>query len=143
MDAGKHPQRPGGRAGSPPESGPTVLIVAIDQAVLTVTRRMLERRGFRTVVACGTEDASSQLSQSGAEVAGVVLDLSMPGIDAECVFRGLRRLRGDVPILLTGGFGEDPVAARLLCSTPADFLPKPFGLKDLGAKAGKLFGPGQ
>ncbi|MFQ5418343.1 MAG: response regulator, partial [Myxococcota bacterium] len=130
-----------GRRDRSDASGPTVLVVAADGSVLAVTRRMLERRGFRTVVASGAGDARARVGRPGAEIAGVVLDLSMPGIEAECVFNGLRNLRGDVPILLTGGFGEDPVAARLVRSARTDFLAKPFGLAALGAKAGELFGP--
>jgi hypothetical protein len=45
--------------------------------------------------------------------------------------------------LLTGGYGEDAVAARLVGAAGTDFLPKPFGLGALGAKAGDLFGSGR
>jgi hypothetical protein len=48
-----------------------------------------------------------------------------------------------VPVLFTGGYGEDTVAARLVGAAETDFLPKPFGLDALGEKAGELFGVGR
>jgi two-component system cell cycle sensor histidine kinase/response regulator CckA len=114
--------------------------VGIERSVRTVTQRMLERRGFQTLEASGGGEALALFRGRASEIAGVVLDLGMPGMDAEAIFVGLRCVRTDVPILLTGGYGEDAVAARLVGAAETDFLPKPFGLDALGAKAGDLFG---
>jgi DNA-binding response OmpR family regulator len=116
-----------------------VLIVGVERSVRAVTQRMLERRGFRTLEACGRGEALALFRGRAGEIAGVVLDLGMPGMDAEAIFGALRCVRADVPILLTGGYGEDAVAARLVGTAGTDFLPKPFGLGALGAKAGDLF----
>jgi len=120
-----------------------VLIVGVEHSVRAVTQRMLERRGFRTLEACGGGEALALFRGRAGEIAGVVLDLGMPGMDAEAIFGALRCARADVPILLTGGYGEDAVAARLVGAAGTDFLPKPFGLGALGAKAGDLFGSGR
>ena len=120
-----------------------VLIVGVEHSVRAVTQRMLERRGFRTLEACGGGEALALFRGRRGEIAGVVLDLGMPGMDAEAIFGELRCVRADVPILLTGGYGEDAVAARLVGAAGTDFLPKPFGLDALGAKAGDLFGSGR
>jgi len=119
-----------------------VLIVGGERSVRTVTQRMLERRGFRTLEACGVGEALALFRGRAGEIAGVVLDLGMPGSDAETIFGALRCVRADLPILLTGGYGEDSVAARLVGAGGTAFLPKPFGLEALGAKAGDLFGSG-
>jgi CheY-like chemotaxis protein len=125
------------------EHGVTVLIVGAERSVRTVTQRMLERRGFRTLAAAGEGEALALFRRRAGQIAGVVLDLGMPGMDAEAIFAELRSVRADVPILLTGGYGEDAVAARLVGAAGTDFLPKPFGLDALGAKAGGLFGSGR
>jgi two-component system cell cycle sensor histidine kinase/response regulator CckA len=132
-----------GTAAAAAEHSVVILIVGIERSVRTVTQRMLERRGFRTLEACGGDEALAMFRGRAGEIAGVVLDLDMPGIDAEAIFGGLRRVRADVPILLTGGYGEDAVAASLVGAARTDFLPKPFGLDALGAKAGGLFGSGR
>jgi len=129
-------------AGPPRESAVTLLVVGIDDAVLTVIRRMLERRGFRTLLARCADDARSIVAAHSARLAGVVLDLAMPGMDADRLFGALRRMRPALPVLLTGGYGEDAVAARLTASSHTAFLAKPFGLDALARKAADLFGAG-
>jgi len=125
------------------ERSVVVLIVGIERSVRAVTQRMLERRGFRTLEASGGGEALALFRGRAGEIAGVVLDLGMPGMDAVAIFAELRCVRTDVPVLFTGGYGEDAVAARLVGAAETDFLPKPFGLDALGAKAGDLFGSGR
>jgi len=118
----------------------TLLVVGLDDTVLTVIRRMLERRGFRTLLARCLDDVRAAVAANYAGISGVVLDLAMPGIDAEAAFRALRRARPTLPVLLTGGYSEDAVAARLAASLGTRFLAKPFGLDALGRIAAELFG---
>ena len=144
----KQPHRNSVEPGSDASAGEgdvTLLVVGIDDAVRTVIRRMLERLGFQTLLAHCWEDAPAIVAASRAGIAGVVLDLAMPGTDAEAVFRSLRRMKPSLPVLLTGGYGEDAVTARLTASIRTGFLAKPFGLDALGRKAADLFGaaPGQ
>jgi CheY-like chemotaxis protein len=120
-----------------------ILIVGVERSVRCVTQRMLERRGFLTLQACDCGEAVALFSGRGEEVIGVVLDLGMPGMDAEAIFSALRATRSDLPILFTGGYGEDTVSARLVGAAGTAFLAKPFGLDALGTKAGDLFGAGR
>jgi CheY-like chemotaxis protein len=120
-----------------------VLIVGVERSVRAVTQRMLERRGFRTLEASGGGEALALFRGREGEIAGVVLDLGMPGMDAEAIFSELRCVRTDLPVLFTGGYGEDTVVTHLAGAAGTDFLPKPFGLDALGAKAGDLFGSGR
>jgi two-component system cell cycle sensor histidine kinase/response regulator CckA len=143
MDQRDREPNPPGNAAPATERSVVVLIVGVERSVRAVTQRMLERRGFRTLEACGGGEALALFRLRAGEIAGVVLDLGMPGMDAETIFGELRCVRADVPILLTGGYGEDAVAARLVGTAGTDFLPKPFGLDALGTKAGDLFGSGR
>jgi DNA-binding NtrC family response regulator len=118
-----------------------VLLVAVDSRVLAVTRRLLERLGFETRVA-DDAGAVARCLRAGGPVAGAVLDLGVPEIDAESAFSALRRQLPELPVLLIGGFAEDALAARLMDANATDFLAKPFGLDALGAKAAALFAPG-
>ena len=122
------------------EVATTLLVVGVDDAVLTVIRRMLERRGFQTRLARCLDDVRAIAAANCAGISGVVLDLAMPGIDAEAVFRSLRGARPALPVLLTGGYAEDSVAARLAAARGNGFLAKPFALEALGQMAAELFG---
>jgi DNA-binding response OmpR family regulator len=120
----------------------TVLIVGAEQSLRVVMRRMLARRGFDALEAADADEAVASLRSHGDAIAGVVLDLGMPARVAEETFACLRLARENVPVLFTGGYGEEIVAARLAGSADTDFLPKPFGLDALGAKADDLFANG-
>ena len=133
---------PNGNASPATEHGVAVLIIVAEQPVRSVTQRMLERRGFRTLEASDGSEALALLRDPVRDVTGVVLDLGMPGIDAEAIFSALRSTRSDLPILFTGGYCEESVSARLVGAVGTDFLPRPFGLGVLAAKAGDLFRPG-
>jgi len=121
----------------------TVLIAGGDGSVRAVTQRMLQRCGYRTLDAANGAEAVALFHRHAEDVAGIVIDLGMPAAEVEGVFDRARAARPEVPVLLTGGFGEDAVAARLVGAARTGFLPKPFGLDALGAKAGDLFGLGR
>jgi len=142
MSENAKPTTPNGNAPRATERRVTVLIVVAERSVRSVTQRMLERRGFRTLEASDGSEALALFHDHVRDITGVVLDLGMPGLDAEAIFSALRGSRSDLPILFTGGYCEEAVSARLVGAAGTDFLPRPFGLGALAAKAGDLFGSG-
>jgi CheY-like chemotaxis protein len=112
----------------------TILVVDDEEAVRAVTRRMLERDGFRVLSAAGGEEATVLLRQHRSEVAGVVLDMSMPKMDGEATFHQLRQIREDLPVLFVSGHSKQDLAHRLIGKVRADFLQKPFTLATLSEK---------
>jgi len=119
---------------------PTILIVAREPSVREVTRRILERRSFRTLEACNDREAIAVFHAHASEIQGVVLDIGMPEAGAEAVAGECRRARPALPILFTGGYGEAASPIRVISGPTTDFLPTPFGLDALAEKAECLFG---
>jgi PAS domain S-box-containing protein len=99
-----------------------VLLVDDEEAVRGLARRVLERGGFDVVEATSGEDALAQYNQEPGAVAAVVLDLTMPGLSGEATFHELRRLRPDLPVVLSSGYVPDEGSA--LEGVP--FLAKPY-----------------
>jgi CheY-like chemotaxis protein len=62
---------------------------------------------------------------------GVLLDLTMPRMDGREAFRELRKLRGDLPVILFSGYSEHESLRETLAHGFAGFLPKPFLMADL------------
>lgn len=56
----------------------------------------------------------------------VLLDLAMPGLDGEQVFRELRRRRIHLPVVVLTGHGDIATAVRMVKAGAADFLQKPI-----------------
>ena len=108
-----------------------ILLVDDEELLLDVAKEMLVRVGFRVLTAQNGEEALEIFEQHLAEIDGVVLDVVMPGIDGIETFRQLRRIRPDLPIVLSSGYSRSRVPGELLSSGRATFLGKPYTLAQL------------
>jgi DNA-binding NtrC family response regulator len=118
----------------------TILIVAREPSVRSVTRRILERQSFRTLEACNVREAIAVFHAHSREVQGAILDLGMPEAGADQVAGEFRRAQPALPILFTGSHGEDASSKWVKPGPTTGFLPTPFGLDALAEKADDLFG---
>ena len=93
-------------------------------------RRILEKLGFQVVLAQNGRIAVEEFARRPDEISLVILDLTMPEMTGDQAMAAIRRLRPQVPIVLTSGFGEEEVVERL-SNVPIDgFLKKPFRVDD-------------
>ena len=103
-----------------------VLLVDDDEAVRQVGQRMLEKMGFTVVPAGDGRDAVKIFREHEADFVCVLLDLTMPHMDGEETFRELRRIRGDVRVILSSGYNEQEVVNRFPGKVLAGFIQKPY-----------------
>jgi CheY-like chemotaxis protein len=117
--------------GAPEPRGELVLVVDDHPAVLEAVRLLLECKGYRVLaVAQGSEAVRLCTSQPG-EVALVVTDMMMPGMDGVATVRALREVD---PGLVFIGISGAVDSARLKEFSSADLvalLPKPFGADEM------------
>ncbi len=107
------------------------LVVDDNDLVRRVIGRMLERLGV-DVVPCSSGAEALDVLAAGDPVCDVVLlDLTMPGISGEDVFRRIRRLHSGLPVVLMSGFDEQEVATKLVGRGAAGFLQKPYRFEEL------------
>lgn len=109
----------------------TVLLVDDEEPLRKIARRMLERMGFSVIVATDGPEAIELFNRHSGEIACVVLDLTMPGMDGEEVFRVLRKIRKDLRVILVSGYGEQEVAQRFLGKGLDGFIQKPYIFKTM------------
>jgi two-component system cell cycle sensor histidine kinase/response regulator CckA len=64
-------------------------------------------------------------------VQAILLDLTMPVMNGEETAAELRRIRTDVPIILSSGYSEHELAGRLAGKGLAGFLKKPYAPAEL------------
>lgn len=112
------------------EAGRLVLVVDDDLAIRTVTRRVLERAGFRVCLAADGREAISVYIERRAEIAVVLLDMSMPGMRGDQVLYALQQLAPEVRAVLMSGFDEPSRVAEL---TGVGFVAKPWTPQELVA----------
>jgi len=118
----------------------TVLLVDDEEVVLEVVKRILEGMGFQVVCVNGGREALEVFRARGAEIACVLLDLTMPQLDGEQVFREIRRLRPDAKVILSSGYDESDVTSRFAGEGLAGFIQKPYRSDSLRAKLREVLG---
>lgn len=129
-------ERPGDAAKWPAPAiapGGTVLLVDDEETVRTVGRHMLEYLGYPVLIANDGVEAVAVFRARAAEIACVILDLTMPNMDGKEAFGELRRLRPDLPIILSSGYNEMEVTERFAGKGVAGFIQKPYRSSELSA----------
>ena len=104
-----------------------VLIIDDEETVRRTAGRILERYGFRVLVAADGREGLDIFRQEKGGVDLVLLDLSMPGISGSEVLATLRTLSSQVKIVIFTGYTakpEDFVEVQAI-------IQKPFALNDL------------
>jgi CheY-like chemotaxis protein len=117
--------------GLPRGGGELILVVDDEAPVRLVTRHLLETFGYRVVVAAGGEEALAIHASQESEIAAVLTDMMMPGMDGPTIIRSLRQRTPKLPIIAASGVppqGPDGAAAHAAVN---HFLPKPYSAEAL------------
>lgn len=129
-----------GRDVTPPDDGRTrrVLVVEDEPHIRELVALHLRLEGLTVVEASSGDDALSRSESEPFDL--VVLDLMLPKVDGMTVCRSIRRQRvnGDVPILMLTARREESDKVLGLESGADDYLTKPFGVRELVARARAL-----
>jgi two-component system cell cycle sensor histidine kinase/response regulator CckA len=108
-----------------------VLLVEDETPVRRLAERTLSRRGWEVIGAACAQDALDLVAGEGsADLACVVSDVVMPGMDGPTLVRTLRTTRPHLPAILVSGYADAPLRAQL-ASEQVCFLSKPFDMADL------------
>jgi len=101
----------------------SLLIVDDDEAVLKMTKKTLERRGYR-VVACGSGDeALVWLSRTTFDC--MISDVQMPGLNGLRLLRAVRDRDLELPVILITGNPDVETAAAAVEYGAFNYLIKP------------------
>ena len=131
---------PPGANSDPFAGSATVLLVDDDEAVRTVAAMMLEEQGLEVIMAADGAEGVERFRSHAEEIRVVILDLTMPGLSGEEAFREIRRIRPDVPVILTSGYNENDVTTRFAGKGVAGFIQKPFRTAELMEVLAKALG---
>lgn len=116
-----------------PDELPTGLILVIDDEapVREAVTDILEMENIQVLTAANGAEGVALYQQHMAEIALVILDLSMPGINGEETFHRLRRLNPDVKVLLSSGYNQIEATRHFSGKGLAGFMQKPYNVARL------------
>jgi two-component system response regulator HydG len=105
-------------------SEPVVLVVDDDRANLESVARIFQKEGVATLTATSGQEALELLRRP--EVAVLVTDLMMPGMDGGELLRAARTIRPDVEVVLMTAYGTVETAVAAMKDGAYDFITKPL-----------------
>ena len=101
----------------------TALVVDDDLMIARLIGRLLERHGWRTLVAGGSEQALRL--RRGVALDVLVTDYNMPGMNGLDLASQVWRQQADLPVVIVSG---GPEVANLAIGAQLAFVPKPIDL---------------
>lgn len=108
-----------------------VLLVDDEAQFRATTEKILQRKGFQTLLAA---DGTQALEKVAQKPDVIILDIKMPGMDGLETLIELRKLNATVPVIMLTGHGSGPAAQEALKHGAFDFLAKPCDIDLLASK---------
>ncbi|MEV7622158.1 response regulator [Actinoplanes sp. NPDC089786] len=108
------------------ENRPTVLVVDDEEDLRDIMRRMLERRGFDTLVAPDSESAIATCREHDGEIDVLITDLGLPGASGGELSRAATSLRPGMGVVYISGLPKDIAVTKGLIGEDALLVKKPF-----------------
>jgi DNA-binding response OmpR family regulator len=121
------------------ESPPRVLVVDDEPFVVKIAQRVLQRDGIEVLTAGDGEEALALLA-ANPDIALILLDSSLPDMNAEHVLELMRDRGLSTRVLLSSGFGADSLPTAEQFANVCGFLPKPYPVAQLSARVRELLG---
>jgi two-component system, cell cycle sensor histidine kinase and response regulator CckA len=110
-----------------------LLIVDDEPAILDLVTRVCEATGYRCLQADDGAEALKLFQRNRADIAAIMTDVNMPGMDGLTLIRAVREAAPEAKIILSSGSlgeAEQRVAAGIGVTA---FLPKPYTVAQLMA----------
>ncbi|MBC8164993.1 MAG: response regulator transcription factor [Bryobacteraceae bacterium] len=109
-----------------------ILVIDDDAELTALLVEYLEPEGFQVEIACNAETGLERIAAFPYDL--ILLDVMLPGLNG---FEALRRIRGQsqVPVMMLTARGEEMDRIIGLEIGADDYLPKPFHMRELTARA--------
>jgi two-component system cell cycle sensor histidine kinase/response regulator CckA len=112
----------------------TILLVEDEEAVRVVAQHILERNGYRVIVAQNPGDAILLREQHVEPIHLLLTDVVMPGINGAELAAQLTGRSPEMKVLYMSGYTDGSIASLGALQSSASFLQKPFTSQSLTRK---------
>ena len=130
LDAARGPSP----VGAPAAGNETILVAEDERLVRVLAQKVLERAGYRVVVAVGGADALALAERHAGPIHLLLTDVVMPEMNGRELARRLAALRPGLRVLYMSGYADEAVAQHGVLDPGTAFLQKPFTPEGLAKK---------
>jgi CheY-like chemotaxis protein len=118
--------------------GMKTVLVAEDEAIVRCfLKRMLERSGYKVIVAEDGEEAVARFREHD-DISLVLSDVVMPGKNGKEVLDEIRKLKPGIKVLFISGYAADVIHDFGMFDEGTDLIQKPFNKNLLSRKVRKI-----
>ena len=126
-------ERPVGQQGNVDGSGNGLVLVVDDEEIVrSTTRSFLKVLGYSVLVANDGLEAIELAKERAGELSLVLLDMTMPRLGGVETCVELKKIRPDLPVILSSGYDVEAATSRFTGDEGFDgFIQKPYKLRKL------------
>ena len=116
----------------------TVLLVDDEDIVLDVGTQMLEKMGYKVLVAKSGKETIDIYKANKHKIDMVVLDMIMPEMSGGKTYDRIKQIDPNVKVLLSSGYSREGKATEILARGCNGFIQKPFNMKELSRRVREI-----
>jgi len=132
--SGRVQQLPAASAETVLRGSETVLLVEDEDAVRRASAEFLTLNGYTVLEAKDGLDALAVAKNHGSTIHLVVTDVVMPNLSGGQLAKELRSIRPESKVLFVSGYAGKTIIDHKVADIEANFLQKPFTLKEVSSK---------
>ncbi|MGO9690505.1 MAG: ATP-binding protein, partial [Syntrophobacteraceae bacterium] len=121
-------------AGKRPTGTETILLCEDDEAILNLSRMILEKLGYTVLAAHSPVHAIHLVEEHPGELHLLITDVVMPEMNGRALAEQLGAIRPNLKCLYMSGYTADVIAHQGILDEGLNFIQKPFGSDDLASK---------
>jgi signal transduction histidine kinase len=141
LPAGDDASMPEKKNGGCVDSGTeTILLVEDEDVVVDISKEILSRLGYETLVAKTGQEAVDMSNSDEQNFDLVLLDMKLPDSDGKNIYSAIKDARPNVKVILFSGFSIDGPVQEILDSGADGFVQKPFSVSTLSVKLREALG---
>jgi DNA-binding NtrC family response regulator len=108
-----------------------ILVIDDERVVRTINSRIAGKIGYNAITAKNGEKGVELYRENQGEIALVICDFIMPGMNGLEVLIALQEINPDVKVIIASGFTDTVDPNFLLEAGAKKFIQKPFGISEM------------
>ena len=112
----------------------TILLVEDEPTILNLTKIMLQRLGYKVLIAGAPGEAIRLANDLSAEIHLLLTDVIMPEMNGRIMMEKLMINRPELKCLFMSGYTANAISHHGVLDDGVNFIQKPFAKKELAAK---------
>jgi len=114
-----------------------VLVIDDEYYVCRSVQKILAAEDIKTEISTSGRDGIAKVQERGFDL--IIVDVQMPEVNGFEVVRTIRKIRPEMPVIVTSGYNTPQTKEKAAENGAGDFIPKPFTPDEMLEVVSKFF----